>query len=162
MTGMAEMEVSPQEDMTNPQDIKVFTVERHRLPEDFVSFCALRGVQSSSLVFAPNRAIVWGPLQWQAPVETLCFRFAFSRAECSILDDQTLGYCVFHPTWTLPLRALAETVECASRTVEDGGGERFLRSECERKPVSADQMYPTHAAQSPRTHESARSTVCGS
>ena len=77
MTGMAEMEVSPQEEMANPQHVKMFAVERHGLPGDFVSFRALCGVQSSSLVFAPNRVIVWGPPLWQAPVETLCFRFAF-------------------------------------------------------------------------------------
>ena len=35
---MAEMEVSPQEEMANPQ---VFAVERPGLPEDFVSFPAL-------------------------------------------------------------------------------------------------------------------------
>ena len=46
-----------------PQDMKVISVERHGLPEDFVSFRALCGVQSLPLVFAPNRAIVWGPLQ---------------------------------------------------------------------------------------------------
>ena len=33
---MAEMEVSPQEEMANPQGMKVFAVERHGLPEDFV------------------------------------------------------------------------------------------------------------------------------
>ena len=60
---MAEMEVSPQE-MANPQGMQVFAVERHGLPEDFVSFPALYGVQSSPLVFAPNLPIVWGPLQW--------------------------------------------------------------------------------------------------
>ena len=64
--------------MADPQDVKVFPVERQGLPEDFVPFRALRGVQLSSLVFTPNGAIVWGPLQWQAPGETLCFRFAFS------------------------------------------------------------------------------------
>ena len=79
MTGMAKIQVGPQEEIANPQDMKVFAVERHGLPEDFVSFRALCGVQSPPLVFAPNREIVWGPLQWQAPVETLCFRFAFSR-----------------------------------------------------------------------------------
>ena len=42
---MAEMEVSPQEEIANPQGMKVFTVERHGLPEDFVSFPALCGVQ---------------------------------------------------------------------------------------------------------------------
>ena len=61
---MAEMEVSPQEKMANPQEMKVFTVERHELPQDFVYFPALCGVQSSPLVFVPNRSIVWGPLQW--------------------------------------------------------------------------------------------------
>ena len=82
MTGMEEMELSPQEEMANPQDMKAFAVERHELPEDFVYFCALRGVQSSPLVFTPNRAIVWGPLKWQAPLETLCFRCVLSGAEC--------------------------------------------------------------------------------
>ena len=62
---MAEMEIRPQEQMANPQGMKVFTVERHELPEDSVSFPALYGVQSSPLVFVPNRLIVWGLLlQW--------------------------------------------------------------------------------------------------
>ena len=56
---MAEMEVSPQEEMANPQGTKVFAVERPGLPEDFVSFLALCGVQSSPLVFAPSLPIVW-------------------------------------------------------------------------------------------------------
>ena len=37
MTGMAKMEVGPQEEMASPQDMKVFAVERHGLPGDFVS-----------------------------------------------------------------------------------------------------------------------------
>ena len=59
---MAEMKVSPQEEMANPQGMKVFAVERSALPEDFVYFPALCGVQSSPLVFAPNLSIVWSPL----------------------------------------------------------------------------------------------------
>ena len=55
---MVEMEVSPQEKMINPQGMKVFAVERPGLSEDFVSFPALCGVQSSPLVFAPNLPIV--------------------------------------------------------------------------------------------------------
>ena len=61
---MAKMEVSLQEEMTNPQVMEVFAVERPGLPEDFVSFSALCGVQSSPLVFAPNLPFVRGPLQW--------------------------------------------------------------------------------------------------
>ena len=64
VAAMAEMEVSPQEEMANPQGMKVFAVERPELPDGFVSFPALCGVQSSPLVFAPNLPIVWGPLRW--------------------------------------------------------------------------------------------------
>ena len=53
VTAMAAMEVSPQEEMANPQGMKVFAVERLGLPEDFVSFPALCGVQPSPLVFRP-------------------------------------------------------------------------------------------------------------
>ena len=49
--------------MANLQGMEVFAVERHRLSEDFVSFRALCGVQSSPLVFAPNQPFVWGSLR---------------------------------------------------------------------------------------------------
>ena len=65
MTGMSEMKVSPQEQkMANPQGVKMFAVEIHELPEYFVFLRALCGVQPSPLAFAPNRPIVWSPLQW--------------------------------------------------------------------------------------------------
>ena len=59
---MAEMEISPQKEMADPQGMKLFTVERHGLLEDFVYFPALYGVQSSPLAFALNHPTVWGPL----------------------------------------------------------------------------------------------------
>ena len=55
---MAEIEVSPQGEMANPQGMKVFAVERPGLPEDSVSLSALCGVQSSPIVFVPIRPIV--------------------------------------------------------------------------------------------------------
>ena len=58
MTEMPEMEVSRQEEMANPQGMKMFAVERHGLPNNFVYFRALCEVQLSPLVFAPNRPIV--------------------------------------------------------------------------------------------------------
>ena len=58
VVAMAEMEVSLQEEMSNPQRMKVFAVERPGLPDGFVYFPALCGVQSSPLVFAPNLPIV--------------------------------------------------------------------------------------------------------
>ena len=71
-------EVNPQDNMAKPQGVKVFTVERYGLPEDFVHIRFLCDVQSSPLVFAPNRAFVCGPLQRQAPGKTLCFMSALS------------------------------------------------------------------------------------
>ena len=66
---MAEMEASPQEEMADPQGMKVFAVERQGLPEDLTYFLALCGfflalceMQSSPLVFSLNLPIVWGPL----------------------------------------------------------------------------------------------------
>ena len=61
---MAEMEISPQEEMANQQGMEVFAVERPGLPDDFVSFPALCEVQSSPLVFPPNLPFIRGPLQW--------------------------------------------------------------------------------------------------
>ena len=78
VTEVAKMEVSPQDEMANPQGTKVFAVERHELPEDFVSFRALCGVQSSPLVFASNCAFLCGLLQGQAPELALCLMSVLS------------------------------------------------------------------------------------
>ena len=60
---MVESEVSPQNEMANSQGMKAFVIRRHGLPEEFVYFRALCGVQSLPLVFAPNRASGCDPLQ---------------------------------------------------------------------------------------------------
>ena len=52
LTVVAKMEVSPHDEMANSQGMRVFAVEIYELPEDFVSFLALCGVQSSPLVFS--------------------------------------------------------------------------------------------------------------
>ena len=52
---VAENEVSPQDEMSNPQVMKVNPVENHGLLENFVYFRAMCGVQSSPLVLSPNR-----------------------------------------------------------------------------------------------------------
>ena len=49
VAAMAEMEVSPQEEMANPQGMKVFAVERPGLPEDYVSFPALCGIVATRI-----------------------------------------------------------------------------------------------------------------
>ena len=51
---MAEMEVSPHEEMADSQEIEVFAFERPGLLEEFASFPALCGVQSSPLAFAAD------------------------------------------------------------------------------------------------------------
>ena len=57
---MTERGVSPEEEMANPQGMKVFAVERRGLPEDLVYFPALCGVQSivaTRICFEP---VDWG------------------------------------------------------------------------------------------------------
>ena len=46
---MAEMEVSPQEEMANPQGMKVFAVERPGLPEDCLGVGAWLKVNTRAL-----------------------------------------------------------------------------------------------------------------
>ena len=77
MTGTVEIEVSPQEEMANPQHMKVFTVERHGLLEDLVSFRALCGVCNRRHSYYLRR-IVRPPGARYYSGRHLCFRFAFS------------------------------------------------------------------------------------
>ena len=59
---MAEMEVSPQEEMANPQEMKVFAVERPGLPENFVFFHCVECSRRHSYLLR-NLSFVRGPLQ---------------------------------------------------------------------------------------------------
>ena len=77
------------------------------------------------------------------------------------LLERTLVNRVYKLTRTLLYPARAETFESTSSMVEVGGRER-LWSGYEPKPVSADQIHPTHGTQSSRAHETASSIVCGS
>ena len=77
-TAMAQNEVYPRTERADPPGTTVLPIDRRGFAEGLVSFRTLCGVQSSLVRFAPNRAIAWGPPQWQAPLETLCFIPAFS------------------------------------------------------------------------------------
>ena len=70
---MAKMEVSPQNEMASPQSMKVFVIDRHGLPEEFVYFRDLCGVQSLPLVIA--RIVRLGVIRSR---ETLFFMSALS------------------------------------------------------------------------------------
>ena len=72
-TVVAEIQISPLDNIDSPQVMKVFAVERQGFPEDFVFFSTLCGVQSPPLVFAPSCAFVCSPLKGQSPGQTLCF-----------------------------------------------------------------------------------------
>ena len=61
MTGMAEVEVSPQEEMANPQGMKMFSIKRYGLPKDFVLFRALCGVQSFATPICAESVDCLGP-----------------------------------------------------------------------------------------------------
>ena len=82
LTAMAKMEFCPRDEIANPPDTANIPIDRHDFAEDLMSFRTLCGVQSSLVRFAPKRAIFWGPPQWQAPLETLCFSPASVRTEC--------------------------------------------------------------------------------
>ena len=67
LTAMAQKEVCLRDEIVDPSGNNVLLIERHDFAEGFVSCRTLCGVQPSLVRFAPNRAIFWGPPQWQAP-----------------------------------------------------------------------------------------------
>ena len=155
---MAEMEVSPHEEMANPEGMKVFAVERPGLSEDFVSFPALCGVQSSPLV---ESAVCSGSATVVGTGGDTALEVRVLLSWVLKLLERTLVNRAYRLTRTLLYPARAETVESTASTVEDGGRER-LWSGCEPTPVPADRIHSTHGTQSPRVHKTASSIVCGS
>ena len=83
-TAESEVEVRPRGEMANPYGMKVFAVERHRLPEDIMYFYALCGVQSPPLVFAPSRAFGCGQLQGQVPEE---LQYKIEECKSELLNE---------------------------------------------------------------------------
>ena len=95
LTPMAKEEVCPRDEIADPPGMAVLPIDIYGFDEGLVSFrtrvearsvnvkkttttTTLCGVQSSLVRFAPNQAIDWGPLQWQAWLETLCLSSASS------------------------------------------------------------------------------------
>ena len=83
LTAMAKEEVCRRDEIADPSGMAVLPIAIYGFDEGLVSFCTLCGVQSSLVIFAPNRAIAWGLPQPQTSLETLCLSPALSRAECS-------------------------------------------------------------------------------
>ena len=158
---MAEMEVSPQEEMANPQGMEMFAVETPGRPEYFVTLSAHCVEYNRRHPYLLRICRSFGV---RYNVDTggdtvLEVRVLLSRV--LKLLERTLLNRAYQLTRTLRYPARAEMVRSTSSTVEVGGRER-LWSGCEPKPVSADQIHPTHGTQSPRAHETASSIVCGS
>ena len=78
LTAIAKKETCSRDEIADPPGTAVLPIDIQGFAEGLVSFCTLCGVQSSLVRFAPNRAIVWGPPQWQTSLGTLCFSPAFS------------------------------------------------------------------------------------
>ena len=75
---MAKEDVCPRDEIADPPGTAVLLIiDIYGFDEGLVSFRTLCGVQSSLVIFAPNRAIAWGPLQSQASLETLCVSHVF-------------------------------------------------------------------------------------
>ena len=117
---MAEMEVIPQEEMANPQGMKVFAVERPRLPEEFVSSPALCGVQSSPLVICSESAVCSGSATVIGTGGDTVLEVRVLLSRVLKLLDRTLVNRTYQLVQTLLFPARAETVE----SVEDGRGRR--------------------------------------
>ena len=79
LTAIAKKEVCSRDEIAYPPGMAVLPIDTYGFGESLVSFRTLLcAVQSSLVIFAPNRAIAWGPPQPLASLETLCLNPAFS------------------------------------------------------------------------------------
>ena len=78
LAAMAKEEVCPRDEIADPSGMAVLPIDIYGFDEGLVSFRTPCGVQSSLVIFAPNRAIAWDPPESQASLETLCLSPAFS------------------------------------------------------------------------------------
>ena len=73
LTAMAQTEVCPRDEITDPLGTNVFLIDKYGFAESFVYFRTMCGVYSSAERLARNRRLESGPLSGQARGETLCF-----------------------------------------------------------------------------------------
>ena len=59
---MVDAEACPRDEITDPPGTVMLPIDRHGFAESLVSFRTLCGVQSSLVIFVPNRSTPWGPL----------------------------------------------------------------------------------------------------
>ena len=138
MADMAEMKVSPQE-MANPQDMKMFAVERHASWRFRAFSCSVWSAIVATRICAESAACLGSATvvgTRRDSVVQVCVLLSWVLK----LDDQTLVHRLYQLTWT----SITRTGRNGWVSVEDGGRER-LWSGCEPKPISADQMHSTHA-----------------
>ena len=77
-TAMAKKVVCPRDEIADPPGMAVLPIDKYGFDAGLVSFRTPRGVQSSLVRFAPNRAMAWGPQQPKASLEALCLSSASS------------------------------------------------------------------------------------
>ena len=158
---MAEMEVSPQEEMANPRGMKVFAVERHGVPEDFVYFllcveCNRRhsylrriGRLSGVRYYSGRHRDSLCASGLRSPELSAQVRRANSCTSCKPAHMDA---------------SITRTVISGSVCVEDGRGRRprafviWMRTK-----VCLSRPNAFHSRRTmPRAHETASSIVCGS
>ena len=145
-TAMAEIEVSPQDEMANPpQRMKRFAVERHAGTAKTFILCVVCNRYRSYLPRIMRLGVVHSRVRHLEGLCVSCLRSTELSAEerqknsCISCTHAQMGACS-----TFNGRNCCVCIE----HVEDGG-RGCLWSGCERKSVFATQVHSTHATRSP-------------